>query len=61
MTSRCRPPLTELWRPCQIDALDPCALLMVIFAVVLGGFWLAFFIYRAPACLSSVLACASTA
>ena len=34
--------------PTQIDALDPCALLMVVFAAVLGGFWLAFFIYRAP-------------
>ena len=31
----------------QIDALDPCALLMVIFAAVLGGFWLAFLVYRA--------------
>ena len=31
----------------QIDALDPCALLMVIFAAVLGGFWLTFLVYRA--------------
>ena len=38
--------------PLQIDALDPCALLMVIFAAVLGGFWLAFVVYRAsPASL----------
>ena len=42
----------KAWRPCQIDALDPCALLMVIFAAVLGGFWLAFFIYRASRALS---------
>ena len=46
-----RPPqpttLPTMLSPLQIDALDPCALLMVIFAAVLGGFWLTFVVYRA--------------